>query len=95
MRDLCIRGYFYFFALFLRILISARPSKTNNKNTKSKKTKGEQKMKDYEVNDAVEEIKDQDLEGQEAGAGIVTGIKKTIAGECFRMTIKDQCGYVW
>ncbi|MBR6404367.1 MAG: plantaricin C family lantibiotic [Eubacterium sp.] len=39
-------------------------------------------MKDYEVNNAVEEIKEQDLEGQEAGAGVGTAIQLTLASKC-------------
>ena len=49
-------------------------------------------MKDYEVNDAVVEIKEQDLEGQEAGAGVGTAINMTNAHKCGAVfTISYEC----
>ena len=49
-------------------------------------------MKDYEVKDAVVEIKDQDLEGQEAGAGARTAIEMTTSHRCgVVFTLSYEC----
>ena len=49
-------------------------------------------MKDYEVKDVVVEIKEQDLEGQEAGAGARTAIEMTRSHKCGAMfSVSYEC----